>query len=147
MAGAAAPAQSPLPARKTLGQMFRDQGSNPDEYDPYLHLYAMQIDIPRNFPVPANSFHLLVSNAVSRASVQGPTPPETDSFYQQLFRSEGWDVLKHQILHSADGGMGITSFVACLKDKCVGLSCGAVGTVENPNTIDFTFMKRSEVLP
>jgi hypothetical protein len=123
-----------VPPMTTIGQLATKEGMHPDYYDSALHLYNLAKDIPRDFPIPADSHQLQASNAMPFASVSGPTPQETESFYLRVFPLEGWSITKHF------GFRGYTEFHACKGNQCVNLSCGTSEVVgEDGNRIKFQF--------
>jgi len=120
------------PAQKTLAQLAREEGWDPDVGDPYP---ALAKEIPRDFPVPASSHHLHASNVAPFASVTG-TPAETEEFYRAVFASQGWHIKKELKFR------GYITFIACKNGQCVKLSCESeeVGQ-SNANVIDMQFFK------
>ena len=120
------------PGQKTLAQLAREEGWDPDVGDPYP---ALAKEIPRDFPVPAGSHHLHASNVAPFASVTG-TPAETEEFYRTMFASQGWHINKELKFR------GYITFIACKSGQCVKLSCSSAEVDEShPNQIKMQFFK------
>ena len=132
-------AEQTVPPMTTIGQLATKEGMHPDYYDDRTHLYNLNKDIPRDFPIPADSHQLEAGNAFPFATVSGPTPQETESFYLIIFQLQGWGIRKHLKF----GGGGFTEFIACKGNECVNLSCGTSEWVgkDDENKIKFHFGK------
>ena len=121
------------PTMKTLAQLAREEGWDPDAGDrPNLDK-----DIPRDFPVPAGSHHLVASNTVPFASVTGgTTPAETEEFYRSVFAMQGWHIIK-EVKFS-----GFINFIACKSGQCAGVSSSSAEVdPSHPNLIKLHFFK------
>lgn len=124
------PAFAAAPAATTLGALARQEGWDPDAGDPRPNLAR---EIPRDFPVPVTSHHLVASNVFPKATVSG-TPEETDAFYSAVFPAQGWTVKKH--LKFA----GHITIIACKAGECVNLSSNSAEVdASNPNLIKMSF--------
>lgn len=126
------------PAMKTIAQLAREEGWNPDQIDSVSGLSNLAKDIPRDFPVPASSHNLEASNAVAAASVTG-TAEEAETFYREVFQLQGWHIDKQLKLP------GYIAIVACKAGQCVNLSAASPGGVSgDPNEINFLFFKEKK---
>ena len=126
------PAFAATPAQITLGALARQEGWDPDAGDPRPNLAR---EIPRDFPVPATSHHLVASNFFPSASVTG-TPEEVESFYSVVFSAQGWRVRK-QVKFA-----GHITLIACKASQCVNLSSSSPTVDEtNPNLIKMMFFE------
>jgi len=118
------------PGMKTLAQLAREEGWDPDFGDPRPNLAR---EIPRDFPVPSGSHKLQASNAFPFASVTG-TPAETEEFYRAVFASQGWHIKKEVKFK------GFISFVACKNGECAGVSSASAEVdAHNANLIQLHF--------
>jgi len=118
------------PGVKTLAELAREEGWDPDMGDPRPNLAR---EIPRDFPVPSGSHHLQASNAVPFASVTG-TPAETEEFYRAVFSRQGWHIRKELKFK------GFISFIACKNGECAGVSSASAEVdPSNANLIQLHF--------
>ena len=118
------------PGLKTLAELAREEGWDPDFGDPRPN---MATEIPRDFPVPNGSHKLHASNVFPFASVSG-TPAETEGFYRAVFASQGWHIRKEVKFK------GYISFIACKGGECVGVSSASAEVdASNANLIQLHF--------
>jgi hypothetical protein len=138
-----ASAVADVPPMKTIVALALEEGWKPDLYDPATHLTNLDKDIPRDFPLPAASHHLVASNAVPAASVSG-TPAQVEAFYSAVLPSQGWTIKKHLKFpgSGAEPGPGRVTFIACKAGQCVNLSSSSkTWDAQHPDLIKLLFFK------
>ncbi|MDX1804891.1 MAG: hypothetical protein R3292_12485 [Alcanivorax sp.] len=117
----------------SIAQLDRQEGHDPTH---------MAKGIPRDFPLPASSHHLVANTTLSLGTVQGVDATIAEHFYHHYFKQAGWDVLKQA---KAPGFIMLT---ACQKsgEQCVRLSASSPGGMTStPNQLRFTFPTRSDL--
>lgn len=136
--GASAVAADLTPS-KTIAQLAQEQGSDPDYRDPTSGRTNMAQDVPRDFPVPAESRDLHYSNFASIVSLSG-TPQQAKAFYEEeIFKTQTWTV--EDRIEMVWKGKIEYGIVACKLSQCVNVSSNNDDPYSK-NTIKLHFFKK-----
>ena len=109
------------PSMTTIGQLYREEngGDDPDRIQDVGYPVVAK-GIPRDFPLPASSRHLVASTVFPKASVTG-TMEIAETFYTEVLPLKGWHIYRRIKVPDKGYGGGF-SIVACQVSQCVTLN-------------------------